>query len=248
MWTCESFYCHIKLPSWSLPLLPRSLSSPSSPSLSLFSLPHLSLFFLPLLSLFSLTTPKVNFNEPLSMLQRMVEDFIYSDILARAASCDTTLEELTYVAAFATSCYAANRVNKPFNPMLREMYECDRRAELGWRWAGQVRGVWHMRVVCEGGGRKRKRMMTHDRKSEADKFTTRPLPPFSMGNCWGRLSNTHTHTHTHTHNSYIPQTEQHEPEGWLLFRLGNVTNLLDVTPSNPMQHPLSPPPVLLRVI
>ena len=67
------------------------------------------------------------------MLQRMVEDFIYSDILAKAVSCDTTLEELTYVAAFATSCYAANRVNKPFNPMLGETYECDRRAELGWR-------------------------------------------------------------------------------------------------------------------
>ena len=29
--------------------------------------------------------------------------------------------------------------------------------------------------------------------------------------------------------SYIPQTEQHEPEGWMLFCLGNVTNLLDVT-------------------
>ena len=63
-----------------LPFLPLlSLSSPSSPS-------------------FPLTTPKVNFNEPLS-----------------------------------TSCYAANRVNKPFNPMLGETYECDRRAELGWR-------------------------------------------------------------------------------------------------------------------
>ena len=75
------------------------------------------------------------------MLQCMVEDFIYSDILAKAASCDTTLEELTYVAAFATSCYAANRVNKPFNPMLGETYECDRRAELGWRcFMEQVRG------------------------------------------------------------------------------------------------------------
>ena len=119
----------------SLPLLP-----PSPPSL--FSLPLLSLFSLPLSLLPPFTTPKVNFNEPLPMLQRMVEDFIYSDILAKAASCDTTLEELTYVAAFATSCYAANRVNKPFNPMLGETYECDRRAELGWRcFMEQVRGV-----------------------------------------------------------------------------------------------------------
>ena len=151
---------HIITLLFSLPLLSFSPSLPPSPP-SLFSLPLLSLFSLPLsllppslsspsLSLFSLplsllppfTTPKVNFNEPLSMLQRMVEDFIYLDILAKAASCDTTLEELTYVAAFATSCYAANRVNKPFNPMLGETYECDRRAELGWRcFMKQVRGV-----------------------------------------------------------------------------------------------------------
>ena len=86
------------------------------------------------------------------MLQRMVEDFIYSDILAKAASCDTTLEELTYVAAFATSCYAANRVNKPFNPMLGETYECDRRAELGWRcFMEQVRKPQEGDVMCEGG-------------------------------------------------------------------------------------------------
>ena len=58
----------------------------------------------------------------------------------------------------------------------------------------------------------------------------------------------HTHSHTHTHNSYIPQTEQHEPEGRMLLCLGNVTNLLDVTPSNQMPHPLSPPPIPLCVI
>ena len=48
--------------------------------------------------------------------------------------------------------------------------------------------------------------------------------------------------------SYIPQTEQHEPEGRMLFCLGNVTYLLDVTPSNPLPHPLSPPPIQLCVI
>ena len=41
--------------------------------------------------------------------------------------------------------------------------------------------------------------------------------------------------------SYLPQTEQHEPERQNVFRLGNVTYLLDVTPSNPLPHPLSPP-------
>ena len=124
------------LPPSPLPLLPLLLLPPSPLPL----LPPSPLPLLPLLPPF--TTPKVNFNEPLSMLQRMVEDFIYSDILVKAASCDTTLEELTYVAAFATSCYAANRVNKPFNPMLGETYECDQRAELGWRcFMEQVRGV-----------------------------------------------------------------------------------------------------------
>ena len=32
-----------------------------------------------------------------------------------------------------------------------------------------------------------------------------------------------------TYNSYIPQTEQHSPLGFMLFCLGNVTYLLDVT-------------------
>ena len=82
----------------------------------------------------------------------------------------------------------------------------------------------------------------------------------------GRYIHTHIHTYTHTNtyihtiiityihaciltnSSYIPQTEQHEPEGQMLFHLGNVTNLLDVTPSNPLPHPLPPLPILLRVI
>ena len=41
----------------------------------------------------------------------------------------------------------------------------------------------------------------------------------------------------------IPQMEQHEFEGWMLFHLGNGLN---VTPSNPLSHPVSPPPIPLR--
>ena len=41
----------------------------------------------------------------------------------------------------------------------------------------------------------------------------------------------------------ISQTEQHEPEGRVLFHLGNATGLLDVTLSNSITHPLSPPPI-----
>ena len=52
-----------------------------------------------------------------------------------AAACQTTVEEAAHVAAFAASSYesTAIRVNKPFNPMLGETFECDRRAEYGWR-------------------------------------------------------------------------------------------------------------------
>ena len=39
--------------------------------------------------------------------------------------------------------------------------------------------------------------------------------------------------------------EQHKSEGQMLFCLRNGTYLLDVTPSNPLPHPLSPPPILL---
>lgn len=77
----------------------------------------------------------VNFNEPLSMLQRLTEDFEYADLLDKAAQCKTTCEQLAYVAAFTISSYSttANRTGKPFNPLLGETYECDRTDDLGWR-------------------------------------------------------------------------------------------------------------------
>ncbi len=70
------------------------------------------------------------------MLQRMCEEMKYADVLHRAANAKDTLEEMAYVGAFVTSPYSATaglRANKPFNPMLGETYECDRRAEMGWR-------------------------------------------------------------------------------------------------------------------
>lgn len=77
----------------------------------------------------------VNFNEPLSMLQRMTEEFEYAHILHKAATIEDSLEQLVYVAAFSVTCYAttSNRTNKPFNPLLGETYECDRKSDLGWR-------------------------------------------------------------------------------------------------------------------
>lgn len=77
----------------------------------------------------------VNFNEPLSMLQRVTEDFEYADLLHRAAKISDPCEQLTYVAAFCVSHYANSsiRTGKPFNPLLGETYECDRSQDLGWR-------------------------------------------------------------------------------------------------------------------
>ncbi|CAH8577017.1 unnamed protein product [Heterobilharzia americana] len=77
----------------------------------------------------------VNFSEPLSMLQRLTEDFEYSSCLDNAAACQDSLEQMAYVAAFTVSAYAttAVRTNKPFNPLLGETYECDRTDDLGWR-------------------------------------------------------------------------------------------------------------------
>ncbi|XP_050689095.1 oxysterol-binding protein 1-like [Eriocheir sinensis] len=77
----------------------------------------------------------VNFSEPLSFLQRLTEDFEYSDILDRAAQIEDSCEQLSLVAAFTVSSYAttALRTAKPFNPLLGETYECDRTDDLGWR-------------------------------------------------------------------------------------------------------------------
>ncbi|XP_020283344.1 oxysterol-binding protein 1 isoform X3 [Pseudomyrmex gracilis] len=77
----------------------------------------------------------VNFSEPLSMLQRLTEDYEYADILDRAAECTDSYEQMAYVAAFTISSYSttASRTGKPFNPLLGETYECDRTDDLGWR-------------------------------------------------------------------------------------------------------------------
>uniref|UniRef100_A0A665URV7 Oxysterol-binding protein n=1 Tax=Echeneis naucrates TaxID=173247 RepID=A0A665URV7_ECHNA len=77
----------------------------------------------------------VNFNEPLSMLQRLTEDLEYSGLLDRAARCDSSLEQMCLVAAFSVSSYSTtvHRTAKPFNPLLGETYELDRLDEYGYR-------------------------------------------------------------------------------------------------------------------
>ncbi|KAI3353385.1 hypothetical protein L3Q82_019920, partial [Scortum barcoo] len=77
----------------------------------------------------------VNFNEPLSMLQRLSEDLEYYELLDKAAKCQSSLEQMCYVAAFTVSSYSTtvHRTGKPFNPLLGETFELDRLAECGYR-------------------------------------------------------------------------------------------------------------------
>ncbi|XP_034026205.1 oxysterol-binding protein 2 isoform X2 [Thalassophryne amazonica] len=77
----------------------------------------------------------VNFNEPLSMLQRLTEDLEYHELLDKAAHCDSSLEQMCLVAAFSVSSYSTtvHRTAKPFNPLLGETYELDRLEDFGYR-------------------------------------------------------------------------------------------------------------------
>ena len=75
-------------------------------------------------SLYRITVP-VYFNEPLSFLQRLAEEFEYSYLLDSAAQEPDPSKRTAYVAAFAISCYSSvlGRAAKPFNPILGETYE-----------------------------------------------------------------------------------------------------------------------------
>lgn len=69
------------------------------------------------------------------MLQRLTEELEYAHLLDRAAACESSTEQMCYVAAFTVSSYSttAARVGKPFNPLLGETFEFDRTEDLGWR-------------------------------------------------------------------------------------------------------------------
>ena len=79
---------------------------------------------------------QVDFNEPLSVLQRQTEDLEYSNLLDRAFQENKDLEKrLALVTVFAISAYCTigKRTAKPFNPLLGETFDFDRRSDLGWR-------------------------------------------------------------------------------------------------------------------
>jgi len=83
-------------------------------------------------------TMPVIFNEPLSFLQRIVEYMEYLNLLKRASESDDPIERHELITAFAVSAAASNweRIGKPFNPLLCETFELERK-DLGFK------------VVCE---------------------------------------------------------------------------------------------------
>ncbi|KAM0724253.1 hypothetical protein Q7P37_000135 [Cladosporium fusiforme] len=95
----------------------------------------------------------VTANEPTSLLQRVSECMEYSPLLDAAASATTANERLLYVAAFAISGFAYNRVKerairKPFNPMLGETYELVRE-DLGFRFLAEKVSHHPVRAACQ---------------------------------------------------------------------------------------------------
>ncbi|XP_054740393.1 oxysterol-binding protein-related protein 2 [Anastrepha obliqua] len=77
----------------------------------------------------SKVTMPVTLNEPLSFLQRICEYMEYAEILDQAASEEDPADRMKLVATFAVSALASNweRIGKPFNPLLGETYELQRK-------------------------------------------------------------------------------------------------------------------------
>lgn len=96
----------------------------------------------------------VTANEPTSLLQRLAESMEYATLLDTAAQISLPSEErLMYVAAFAVSYFAYNRVKerairKPFNPMLGETYELVRE-DLGFRFVAEKVSHHPVRMACQ---------------------------------------------------------------------------------------------------
>lgn len=70
-------------------------------------------------------TLPIHYNEPISMLQRQCEKFLYSYLLSQANSCENGSQRMVYIAAFivAEMSLNINRILKPYNPVLGETFE-----------------------------------------------------------------------------------------------------------------------------
>ncbi|KAF2749599.1 hypothetical protein M011DRAFT_457035 [Sporormia fimetaria CBS 119925] len=77
---------------------------------------------------FSTISMPVTTNEPTSALQRLAEQFEYSELLDAAASSPDPVQRILLLSAFSISSFSNMRlkdraIRKPFNPMLGETYE-----------------------------------------------------------------------------------------------------------------------------
>jgi len=102
-------------------------------------------------------TMPVQWNEPISLLQRVSEYMNYAYLLKKAAKAKTSEERLEMVATFAVSALASNfeRMGKPFNPLLGETYELVKE---------------DFRIVCEQVGHHPPISAWHATGSEGDSF------------------------------------------------------------------------------
>ncbi|EFO19328.1 hypothetical protein LOAG_09167 [Loa loa] len=77
----------------------------------------------------------VNFNEPISFIQRLTECLEYSHLIDKAAKSEDPADQMIYVATFVISTLSNTpfRTCKPFNPLWCETFEFDRMDDLGWR-------------------------------------------------------------------------------------------------------------------
>ncbi|KAI0999027.1 hypothetical protein K3495_g9168 [Podosphaera aphanis] len=99
----------------------------------------------------------VSANEPMSLLQRIAEQFEYAQLLDKAASQNLPKYRLLYVSAFAISNFSIQRckeraLRKPFNPMLGETFELLRTEQEvpgGFRFIAEKVSHRPVRIACQ---------------------------------------------------------------------------------------------------
>ena len=69
--------------------------------------------------------------EPVSFLQRVTENFYYSELINKASEANaglTPAKRMEFIAAYAVTNISSNidRLSKPFNPLMGETYELTR--------------------------------------------------------------------------------------------------------------------------
>ncbi|CAK5041234.1 unnamed protein product [Meloidogyne enterolobii] len=69
------------------------------------------------------------------MLQRQTEELEYSYLLDLASKEKDLFKQMSLICVFVISGYStiSLRTTKPFNPLIGETFECDRREDKGWR-------------------------------------------------------------------------------------------------------------------